>query len=71
MLCYLLVNNKLTNSELKNIKEESAQYSSHVVGLVINSLNKTVIIADWNGALIGDSGFEITSPIESVLESRP
>ena len=42
-------NNELTNAELKNRKEESAQYSLHVVGLVINSLNKTVIIiADPN-----------------------
>ncbi len=53
MLCYLFDNNELTNAELKNIKEESAQYSLHVVGLlVINSLNKTVIIADPNGELI-------------------
>ena len=54
-MCYLFDNNELTNAELKNIKEESAQYSLHVVGLVINSLNKTVIIADPNGALIGGS----------------
>ena len=54
MLCYLFDNNELTNAELKNIKEELAQYSLHVVGLVINSLNKTVIIADPNGALLVD-----------------
>jgi hypothetical protein len=58
MLCYLFDNNELTNAELKNTKEESAQYSLHVVGLVINSLNKTVIIADPNGALIGGSNME-------------
>ena len=40
MLCYLFDNNELTNDELKKIKEESAQYSLHVVGLVINSNNK-------------------------------
>jgi hypothetical protein len=55
MMCYLFDNNELTNAELKNIKEKSVQYSLHVVGLVINSLNKTVIIADPNGALIGGS----------------
>ena len=31
------------------MEEESAQYSLHAIGLVINSLNKTVIIADPNG----------------------
>jgi hypothetical protein len=37
--------NELTNVALKNTKEETAQYSLHVVGLVINPLNKTIIIA--------------------------
>ena len=56
--CDLFDNNELTNAELKNVKEESAQYNLHVVVLVINSLNKTVIIADPNGALIGGSNME-------------
>ena len=58
MLCYLFDNNELTIAELKNIKEESAQYSLHVIGLDINSLNKTVIIAEPNGTLIGESNME-------------
>ncbi len=58
VLCYLFNNNELTNAEPKNIKEESAQYSLHSIGLVISSLNKTVIIADPNGALIGGSNME-------------
>ena len=36
--------NELTNAELKNIKEEPAQYSLHAIGLVINSLNKSVLL---------------------------
>jgi hypothetical protein len=43
----LFDNNELTNAELKNIKEESAQYSLQAIGLVINSLNKTVIIGRY------------------------
>ncbi len=72
MLCYLFDdnNNELTNAELKNIKEESAQYSLHVVGLVINSLNKTVIIADPNEALIGGSNMEFLTMPLTKLQSK-
>ena len=71
VLCYVFDNNELTNAELKNIKEESAQYSLHVVGLVINHLNKTIIIADPNGALIGGSNMEFISMPLSKLRSKP
>ena len=43
-----------------------------MVGLVINSLNKTVIIADPNGALIGGSNMEfLTMPLLMKLQSKP
>ena len=71
VLCYLFDNNELTNAELKNIKEESAQYSLHAIGLVINSLNKTVIIADPNGALIGGSNMEFLRMPLTKLNSKP
>ena len=71
VLCYLFDNNELTNVELKNTKEETAQYSLHVLGLVINSLNKTVIIADPNGALIGGSNMEFLSMPLTKLQSKP
>ena len=71
VLCYVFDNNELTNAELKNIKEESAQYSLHAVGLVINSLNKTVIIADPNGALIGGSNMEFLTMPLTKLQSKP
>ena len=70
-ICCLFDNNEFTNAELKNIKEESAQYSLHVVGLVINSLNKTVIIADPNGALIGGSNMEFLTMPLTKLQSKP
>jgi hypothetical protein len=71
VLCYLFDNNELTNAELKNIKEDSAQYSLHAIGLVINSLNKTVIIADPNGALIGGSNMEFLRMPLTKLHSKP
>ena len=61
VLCYLFDNDELTNAELKNAKEETAQYSLHVMGLVINSFTKTIIIADSNGALQGGSNMEFLS----------
>jgi hypothetical protein len=71
-LCYLFNTNELTNFALKNTKEETAQYSLHVVGLVINNhLNKTIIIADPNGALIGGSNMEFISMPLSKLRSKP
>ncbi len=71
MLCYLFDNNELTNAELMNIKEESALYSLHVVGWwVRNSLNKTVIIADPNGALIGESNMEFLIMPLMKLQSK-
>ena len=71
VLCYLFDTNELTNVALKNTKEETAQYSLHVVGLVINRLNKTIIIADPNGALIGGSNMEFISMPLSKLRSKP
>ncbi len=46
VLGYLFNTNELTNFALKNAKEETAQYSLHVVGVVIIHLNKTIIIID-------------------------
>ncbi len=71
VLCYLFNTTELTKSALKNTKEETAQYSLHVVGLVINPLNKTIIIADPNGALIGGSNMEFISMPLSKLRSKP
>ena len=72
VLCYLFNTNALTNVALKNTREETAQYSLHVVGLVINPSNKTIIIADPNEALIGRSNImEIISMPLSKLRNKP
>jgi len=61
VLCYLFDENELTNSVLKKVKEETAQYSLHAVGLVINSAIKTIIVADPNGDLKEGSNMEFLS----------
>ena len=69
VLCYLFDENELTNSVLKKVKEETAQYSLHAVGLVINSAIKTVIVADPNGGLKEGSNMEFLSMPLTKLES--
>jgi hypothetical protein len=70
VLCYLFDANELTNSVLKNVKEETAQYSLHAVGLVINSSYKTIIVADPNGGLKQGSNMEFLSMPLTKLESE-
>jgi len=71
VLCYLFDANELTNSVLKNVKEETAQYSLHAVGLVINYSNKTIIVADPNGGLKEGSNIEFLSMPLTKLENEP
>jgi len=70
VLCYLFDANELTNSVLKNVKEETAQYSLHAVGLVINSSYKKIIVADPNGGLKQGSNMEFLSMPLTKLESE-
>ena len=70
VLCYLFDENELTNSVLKKVKEETAQYSLHAVGLVINSSIKTIIVADPNGGLKGGSNMEFLSMPLKKLKSK-
>jgi len=69
VLCYLFDENELTNSMLKKVKEETAQYSLHAVGLVINSAIKTIIVADPNGGLKEGSNMEFLSMPLTKLKS--
>ena len=71
VLNYLFDTNELTNAELKNTKEETAQYILHVVvGLVImNHQNITIIIAD--PIIIDGSNMEFISMPLSKLRSKP
>jgi hypothetical protein len=70
VLCYLFDENELTDPVLKEVKEETAQYSLHAVGLVINSSNKTIIVADPNGGLKEGSNMEFLSMPLRELESE-
>ena len=71
VLCYLFDKNELSNSQLKSTKLESAQYSLHAVGLVIDSSLKTIIVADPNGGLKGGFNMEFLSMPLTKLESKP
>ena len=70
VLCYIFDENELSNSVLKDVKEETAQYSLHAVGLVINSSIKTIIVADPNGGLKGGSNMEFLSMPLTKLKSK-
>ena len=70
VLCYLFDENELTDSVLKKVEEETAQYSLHAVGLVINSSIKTIIVADPNGGLKGGSNMEFLSMPLKKLKSK-
>jgi hypothetical protein len=70
VLCYLFDANELTDPVLKNVKEETAQYSLHAVGLVINSSIKTIIVADPNGGLKEGSNMEFLAMPLRELESE-
>ena len=69
VLCYLFDENELTDPVLKKVKEETAQYSLHAVGLVINSAIKTIIVADPNGDLKEGSNMEFLSMPLTKLKS--
>ncbi len=69
VLCYLFDENELTNDELQKTSVETAQYSLHVVGLVV--YNGIVMVADPNGVLRGGSNMEFLSMPLTPLESQP
>ena len=61
VLNYIFDEDELTNAEIKNAVEETAQYSLHVVGLVFDMHRSRLFIADPNGALIPGSNMEFLS----------
>jgi hypothetical protein len=67
ILCYLFDNDQLSVEELKNATEETAQYSLHAVGLVINRDSRRLFVADPNGALIGGSNMKfLAMPLKKL-----
>ena len=61
VLNYIFDGDELSNNELKNAVEETAQYSLHVIGLVFDMHRSRLFIADPNGALIPGSNMEFLS----------
>jgi len=61
VLNYIFNADELSNTELKNSVEETAQYSLHVVGLVFDVRRSRLFIADPNGVLIPGSNMEFLS----------
>ena len=55
---YIFDGDELSDTEMKETKFETAQYSCHVVGLVMDAKHKSVFIADPNGALIPGHSIE-------------
>ena len=70
-MCYLFDADELTNAELKTIKEETAQYSLHAIGLYMHTTLKTLIVADPNGALREGFNMEFLSMPLTRLKSKP
>ena len=67
ILCYIFDNDELSNEELKQAEEETAQYSLHVVGLVMDRTHRLLFVADPNGGLIPGSNMEF---LEMPLQKR-
>jgi len=61
VLNYIFDGDELSNTELKNSVEETAQYSLHVVGLVLDMRSRRLFIADPNGVLLPGSNMEFLS----------
>ena len=71
ILCYLFDNDELSVEELQNATEETAQYSLHAVGLVMNRDSRRLFVADPNGALIGGSNMEfLAMPLKKLRSDR-
>ena len=67
ILSYVFDNNELSMEDLQNATEETAQYSLHVVGLVMHRVQHILFVADPNGALIGGSNMEfLAMPLKKL-----
>ena len=71
ILCYVFDSNELSMEDLQNATEETAQYSLHVVGLVMHRVQHILFVADPNGALIGGSNMEfLAMPLKKLISDR-
>jgi len=64
---YVFGNNEFSMEDLQSATEESAQYSLHVVGLVMHRVQRILFVADPNGAIIGGSNMEfLAMPLKKL-----
>jgi hypothetical protein len=65
LVVYIFDENELSDGELDTGKDESAQYSIHSVGLVIDGPGRTAYICDPNGGVSKKGNYEfLTMPLE-------
>jgi hypothetical protein len=69
-ICYVFGNNEFSMEDLQSATEESAQYSLHVVGLVMHRVQRILFVADPNGAIIGGSNMEFLAMPLKILNHR-
>ena len=72
ILCYVFDSNELSTEDVQNVTEETAQYSLHVVGLVMHRVQHILFVSDPNGALIiGGSSIEfLAMPLKKLISDR-
>ena len=62
---YIFNDDELTDKQIEDTTEETAQYSLHVVGLVFDKENRRIVVADPNGTLLPGSNMEfLTIPLK-------
>ena len=65
ILNYIFNDDELTDKQIEDTTEETAQYSLHVVGLVFDKENRRIVVADPNGTLLPGSNMEfLTIPLK-------
>jgi hypothetical protein len=58
-VAYIFDADELDDSELRETAEETAQYSSHVLGLLLDGASRSAVLCDPNGALLPGGNMEL------------
>jgi hypothetical protein len=65
LLLYIFDETELTDNELTTGEDETAQYSIHAVGLIVDGPGRTAYICDPNGGVFKNGNYEfLTIPLE-------
>ena len=68
---YIWDGDELSTKDMLNTADETAMYSIHVVGLVLDAKNKTVVIADPNGGLLPGGNMELLAVPPRMRNTGP